>query len=229
LMHGVGRCRESLTVVERALAIEPLTPDHQMRKAMRLWCLGRLTEADRVSDRAMQLWPSHRLVRLARLLIYTFTGRVQAALALVAEEEERPILLTPAAISIYRISLGALDDPTPNAVAAAREAILEGSKTTRAIASFAILALSALGELDAAFDVANGFLLSRGSIVIQPQSAAQGLGLNTFGWRNRFGLFTPPTKAMRLDSRFQGLAENLGLRDYWRRRGIGPDAFLFKR
>jgi len=37
---------------------------------------------------------------------------------------------------------------------------------------------------------------------------------------------TPP--AMRLDPRFKALSDGLGLTDYWRRRGIGPDAFLFK-
>lgn len=228
MLHAVGRCRESLAVVERALTIEPLTPDHQMRKAMRLWALGRVTEADRVSDRAMQLWPSHRLVRLARLMIYAFTGRARAALAIVEEEEASPILLTPAAASIWRLSLAAFENPTPSTVAAAREAALSESKSTRAVAAYAILILSALREVDEAFEVANGFLLGRGSVVIQPRSASTGLGLNSYGWRNTFGLFTPPTKAMRLDPRFRSLSDGLGLADYWRRRGIGPDDFLFK-
>ena len=228
LLHGVGRCRESLSVVERALAIEPLTPDHQARKAMRLWALGRTTEADKISDRAMQLWTSHRLVRLARMMIYAFTGRTQAALAIVQEEVAYSIVLAPAAVSVWRLSLEALKDPTPSNVAAAREAALSESKTTRAVAAYAILILSVLGEIDAAFDVANGFLLGRGSIVIPPGSTSTGLGLNTYGWRNTFGLFTPPTKALRLDPRFKTLADGLGLTDYWQRRGIGPDAFLFK-
>jgi hypothetical protein len=34
---------------------------------------------------------------------------------------------------------------------------------------------------------------------------------------------------MRLDPRFKPLADGLGLTEYWRRRGLGPDAFLFKR
>jgi DNA-binding winged helix-turn-helix (wHTH) protein/tetratricopeptide (TPR) repeat protein len=228
LLHGVGRCRESLEVVERALAIEPLTPDHQARRVMRLWTVGRTMDADRASDRAMQLWPSHRLVRLARLMTYAFTGRTGAALAMVEEEEAKPVLLTPATTGVWRVSLAALEKPTGSTIAAARGAIIAGAKETRATASYAISILSALGELDAAFEVANGFLLSRGSVIVQPQAASRGLSANTPGWRNTFGLFIPPTKAMRVDPRFKSLADGLGLTDYWRRRGVRPDAFLFQ-
>ena len=227
-LHGVGRCREALAVVERALSIEPLWPDLQLRKAMRLWVLGRVAEADQVIDRALQLWPSHRLVRMGRLMIYAFTGRARAALALVEDEESKPILLSSSAAAVWRTSLLALETPTTSRIAAAREANIEGAKGAPATAAYAILTLSALGELDAAFDVANGFLLGRGSIIVRPRPEARVPRVNNPGWRNTFGLFVPPTKAMRLDSRFKPLADGLGLTEYWRKRGIGPDAFLFE-
>jgi DNA-binding winged helix-turn-helix (wHTH) protein/tetratricopeptide (TPR) repeat protein len=230
LLHGVGRCRESLAVVERALAIEPLVPNLQFGKAMELWVLGRVADADRVINRAMQLWPSHRLVRLARLMIYAFTGRAHAALAIVEEEAAKPILLTPVTIAYWRASLRALQNPTPAAIAAARKASIEAARPTSAAASWAILVLSALGELDAAFDVAEGFLLGRGSVIVQVRAdtSSKTPPVHGPGWRNTFGLFIPPTKAMRLDPRFKPLADGLGLTDYWRSRGIGPDSFLFK-
>jgi DNA-binding winged helix-turn-helix (wHTH) protein/tetratricopeptide (TPR) repeat protein len=228
LLHGVGRCRDSYVMGERANALEPMWPDLQMRRAIRLWVLGRVAEADRVSDRAMQLWPTHRLVRMARLFIYAFTGRTRAALAMIEEEEAAPKLLSRAAAHVWRVSLTAMEQPTPSTIAAARDANVEGSKTTPATAAWAILILSALGELDAAFDVANGFLLARGSVIVRPKLPAKGTTVNNPGWRNSFGLFTPPTKAMRLDPRFGPLCDGLGLTEYWRRRGIGPDAFLFK-
>lgn len=227
-LHSVGRCREALALAERATAIEPLAPDFERRKAMGLWIVGRIPEADRVIDRAIQLWPSHRLVRMARLMIYAFTGRAQAALALVEQEEANPRLLTPETASVWRSSLEALEQRTASNVAAARAAVVDGAKTTRATAAYGILVLSELGELDAAFDVANGFLLGRGSVVVRTRPDSKRPTANSSGWRNSFGLFTPPTKAMRLDPRFRSLADGLGLSDYWRRRGIGPDAFLFK-
>lgn len=228
LLHAVGRCGESLALAERTMAIEPLAPDHQRRRAMALWIVGRTVEADRVCSRAMELWPSHRLVRLARIMIYAFTGRPEAALAMVEEEEANPILLSSAAASVWRTSLVALDVRTPSAIAAARYANIEESKRTPAVAAWAILALSALGELDAAFDVANGFLLGSGPVIVRSRPGAKEPRFNN-GWRNSLGLFTPPAKAMRLDPRFRPLSDGLGLTDYWRRRGIGPDAFLFQR
>jgi DNA-binding winged helix-turn-helix (wHTH) protein/Tfp pilus assembly protein PilF len=229
MLHGVGRSRESLAVAERAIAIEPLCPDHQVRRAGRLWVLGRVAAADQVINRAMELWPSHRLVRLMRLMIYAYTGRARAALAMVDDEAKHPIFFGPGAATTWRKSLDALETPTTTTIAAAREANVQGASGSPQIAAWAILTLSALGELDAAFDVANGFLLDRGSVIVRPRAETNGSTVNGLGWRNTFGLFTPPTKAMRLDPRFKPLADGLGLTEYWRRRGLGPDAFLFKR
>jgi DNA-binding winged helix-turn-helix (wHTH) protein/tetratricopeptide (TPR) repeat protein len=229
LLHGVGRCRDALAIAERAVAIEPLAPDHQLRRALRLWVLGDVAAADRVIDRALELWPSHRLVRLARLMIYAFTNRARAALALVDDERTQPILLTPAAAVLWRTSLTALDDPTPAAIAKAREALVAGARATTAAASWALVTLSALGELDAAFEVARGFLLGQGPIIVRSRPEASGPRNNSPAWRNTYGLFIPPSRAMRLDPRFTALADGLGLTDYWRRRGTGPDAFLFER
>jgi tetratricopeptide (TPR) repeat protein len=229
MLHGVGRSRESLAVAERAIAIEPLCPDHQVRRAGRLWVLGRVAAADQVINRAMELWPSHRLVRLMRLMIYAYTGRARAGLAMVDDEARHPIFFGPGAATTWRKSLEALETPTTTTIAAAREANVRGASGSPQIAAWAILTLSALGELDAAFDVANGFLLDRGSVIVRPRAETDGSTVNGLGWRNTFGLFTPPTKAMRLDPRFKPLADGLGLTEYWRKRGLGPDAFLFKR
>ena len=223
LLHGVGRSRDSYAMGERANAIAPMSPDLQFRRAMRLWIIGRVADADRVSNRSMELWPSHRLVRLGRLLIYAFTGRPRAALALVDDEQASPRLLSPAAASVWHASLTALDRPTASAVAAARDANLAGSKTTPAIAANAILILSALGDVDAAFEVANGFLLGRGSVIVRPTPTSKVPSVNGAGWRNTFGLFTPATKAMRVDARFGPLCDELGLTEYWRKRGVRPD------
>lgn len=226
LLHGVGRCRDALAIAERAIAIEPLAPDHQARKAMRLWVLGRTADADRVIDRALDLWPAHRIVRLFRLMIYAYTGRAHAALALIDDERTRPILLDRPAAANWHLTLEALGNPTPVAVERARNALLEGAHRT-AGASWGLVSLAALNQLDDAFAVAEGSLLGRGTVIVRSGPQGSGPPLNGNAWRNTFGLFIPPTRAMRLDPRFSTLAGGLGLSDYWRRRGIGPDAFLF--
>ena len=51
--------------------------------------------------------------------------------------------------------------------------------------------LGALNEADAAFQVADGFLLSRGSIVVGQPDASR-LTVNDPAWRQTQWLFTPP-------------------------------------
>jgi DNA-binding winged helix-turn-helix (wHTH) protein len=228
LLSGAGRSSEALGLLERITAIQPLAPPDQFRKALTLWVVGRVADADRVINRAMALWPTDRLVRLGRLMIYAFTGRYQAALTMVEEEARRPTFLSSEAVPIWRASLFALETRTPPAIAAARKVLVEGAKSTSAVAAWGILVLPALSELDAAFEVADGFLLGRGPVIVQVRRDSRTPSVHGPGWRNNYGLFTPPAKPMRLDPRFKTLADGLGLTDYWRRRGIGPDAFLFK-
>jgi DNA-binding winged helix-turn-helix (wHTH) protein len=226
LLHGVGRCRESLKLAERALTVEPLIPDQWSRRAIRLWVLGRVADADRVIDGAFQLWPSHRMVRLARLMIYAFTDRIAAAMQLIDAETRQPVVLTKATAANWRISLTALETRSKPAIGEALDVNLTTARISPPTAAWSMLILSALGELDAAFDVASGFLLHRGPLVAARASVEA--GVNAGGWRNTFGLFTPPTKAMRLDGRFSGLADGLGLTSYWAKAGIRPDSFLFE-
>lgn len=80
--------------------------------------------------------------------------------------------------------------------------------------------LSALGQIDDAFDVARGFLLSRGRIVRRGKST---LGTDSLFRINTQWLFTPPCAPMREDARFLPLCDGVGLVDYWRRRGVKPD------
>ena len=228
MLHGVGRCRDALALTERALAIAPLSPDLQLRRALRLWVVGRPGEADQVIDGALQMWPTHRFIRNGRLMIYAFTGRPRAALALVEEEEQNPTLLSTSAASVLRTALRAMETRAPPDIAKATDVAVEVSRHAPAVAAYAILFLSELGRLDEAFAIARGFLLGQGSVIVRPTDAAEPLRGDPPNWRNTFGLFTPPTAAMRNDRRFWPMADGLGFITYWKRRGIGPDAFLFQ-
>jgi hypothetical protein len=186
---------------------------------------GRSEEAQRTSQYAMDLWPAHPLVRMARLLICAFTDRTGEALALVKEEAGKPILLSPQGEAVWRASLKALETRSPSLIAEARQANVEGARSSPPLAAYALVVMSALGELDAAFEIANGFLLAKGAVVLERKPTSRNLWSEPL-WRNTLGLFTPPTRAMRLDPRFGPLCDGLGLTDYWRQRGR-PDAFLF--
>jgi len=223
LLQSTGQSRAAFALIERAIAVDPLAPISQYPLAQLLWILGRNAEADRVIDRAMQYWPAHRFVRFARFTIYAFTGRPRAALAMLDSDKTRPQQYTPAAVSLWRVSLLALDQRTSASIATARRANLEAAKQNPGLSNQAVFALSALGEVDAAFEIANGLLLFRRPIEPRPQAAFKRSPVNSTGWRFAPWLFTPPVAAMRADPRFKLLCDGIGLTEYWAKRGIKPD------
>jgi hypothetical protein len=84
-------------------------------------------------------------------------------------------------------------------------------------------ALPAFGEVDAAFAVADGLYRNRGPVRLPSTSPNGGTVLDYQRMREAAPLFQPGTAAMRADPRFLGLAEDIGLSDYWRRSGTRPD------
>ena len=85
----------------------------------------------------------------------------------------------------------------------------------------AVMVLGALGLVDSAFEVTDGYLLWRGKVVSRGQGDAR--DVNDYNRRMTQWLFTPPCAAMRADPRFPKLCDEFGLTDYWRARGVKPD------
>lgn len=225
LLQGVGRSRESWDLNERAMGIDPLSSTVQLRRALKHWIFGRVGEADRVIDRAMELWPRHPWVWNARLLIYAFTGRPSAALALLEDVSNRPATLPKLAIEVWQASLVALDSRQGNDIAAARELIFQAAPQAPGIAAYGVMQLSALGEVDAAYAVADGFLLHRGKLVTRGLSPTEETLSKSRSWYRTQWVFIPATAPLRADPRFAELCEGIGLTAYWRQRGTWPDPF----
>lgn len=223
LLQSAGRSHEALNLVERAIAIKPLAAANNFPLAQLLWIVGRVAEADRVIDRAMTFWPNHGVVRFARFTIFTYTGRPRAALAMLDNPQTRPQVFSPESVALYRTSLAALDQPSPATVGKARVANLDAAKSDTTLAPQAVLMLSALGDVDAAFEVANDLLLFRNANRHPPGQTPGRAGANSTAWRFTPWLFTPPAAALRADPRFKVLADGTGLSDYWNKRHIKPD------
>jgi hypothetical protein len=219
LLQATGFVQESWDWNERALALEPLSPDFLGRRAFKLWIRDRLPEADKVSDQVRALYPADQWAWYVRFKIYAYTGRAAAALAMFNENRDMSNVVPLA--RFWRASLAALDQPSAANVIKARAACIEAAQRSARLASEAVQIMSALGQLDTAFDIANGVLLSRGPIVLHESAtdAAQDAG-----WRvGTQWMFTPPAAAMRPDARFLPLCDGIGLTDYWRKRGLKPD------
>ena len=221
MLQSAGRSRDALALVERAISVKPLAAGSNFPLAQLLWINGRVGEADRVIDRAMNFWPAHAYVRFARFTIFAFTGRAQAALTMLNDPAKRPPIFSPRAVDLWRKSLPVMDQPSPAKVASVRAAFLDAVRRDPNSASQAVLVLSALGEVDTALEIANKLLLFR-----EPASFSTDAGSSrssSTAWRFTPWLFTPPVASLRSDARFLELCDGTGLTDYWRKRGVRPD------
>ncbi|WP_164844086.1 winged helix-turn-helix domain-containing protein [Croceicoccus ponticola] len=226
MLQSVGRCTESRAMLERAAAIEPANPSLQFKRALKFWIFGEIDRADRTIDRARQLWPRDEWVWSARLMIYAFTGRPKAALAMIDTVAGWPATLQATTATVWRKGLLALDSRNPDDIAGARIAVLDSAPKGPSNAGNGVMLLSALGQLDAAFAVTDSLLLRRGKYIDDPRVSNDGRLINSEGWRRTQWLFIPATEALRGDPRFVTLCRDLGLIDYWRKSGQQPDAFI---
>jgi DNA-binding winged helix-turn-helix (wHTH) protein len=220
LTQATGLTRESWSWNERALQLDPLSVDALGRRALKLWILGRTSDADRVIDQVRALYPAEHWGWWVRFLIYAMTGRAPAAEAMLNSE---PMKIGPAGMGeFWRACLPALGRPSPATVSAAREACLKAAKASGALAGQGVMIMSALNEVGTALEIANGFLLSRGPVV-RTGEPPKG-DMPDASWRiNTQWLFTPPCASMRADSRFLQLCDGIGLTGYWLARGVRPD------
>ena len=179
LLMSTGRIRDAADISARLARSDPLSPVYQFRDAYRQWSLGDLGGADRTIDRALQLWPRHPAVCYTRFLIFALSGRVEAAQRMLRPDAGAPVPVAAFALDGWNKSLLAMRSGTAPDRAAAVVANLSLARTGVAGCTNALLALTGAGALDAAFEVANGFLLHQGPLA--GAIAAPGLGRLWFG------------------------------------------------
>ena len=220
LLQSAGLNRESWNWNERAIAVQPQSRELHARRAMKFWIAERYDLADKEIDQARDFWPSSPFLWWVRFLILATTGRATAAKAMFdAAPPSRP----PPWSALWRSSLPAMIDPTPSNLAQARQGCDNAAKASGGLAIQAVMILGALKQIDAAYDICDGFLLWRGSVVRAGDNRARQLGSDS-GWRMSVQwLFTPPCAGMRADERFPLLCKAIGLSDYWKARGVSPD------
>ena len=223
--QGMGRCKASWETNERAIEVEPFHPGHHARRALKHWIFGRITEADRVSNQSLDLWPRHSSVWNARMLIYACTDRPEAALALLDDTGRRPGQLSEPSVRSWRAALAAIRSRSAADIRRAVEVCTATAVLSPGLAANAIMLFSYLDEVDAAYRVAEGLFHGRGPVVQQPGTGIKDIYSGSAWGRSQF-LFIPATETFRADQRFTGFCERTGHVAYWSRRGIWPDPFM---
>lgn len=225
-LGAVGRIRESAEARLKFLSDVPFDANFQFRQIYALWFLGRIEEADRVAQRALQMWPQHTGVWMGRLWLLSGTGRLDRALAQI-DDPVRPTL-PPPVLARLRESILAAQSGEQAAIERATNGVLAGASTSVAGVVNAMMLLNLMGSIDAAFALADAYYLERGPILAMTRWR-EGQPL-VFDQRRRKTnmLFTPTVAPMQRDRRFLPLMKAIGLAEYWDRRGVRPD-FLANR
>jgi hypothetical protein len=187
---------------------------------MKLWIAGHTSAADKVIDQIRALYPKDPWPWFIRVMILAMTGRSRAAAAMLDSQPE--LMGSSADVAIWRAGIAALASRSPSDIAKARETSIHAADAGPWLAGQSVMILSALGVVDSAFDIAEGFLLSRGPVAAA-KSRVEDLASDAVARINTQWLFTPPCAAMRADARFLPLCEGMGLADYWAARGVRPD------
>lgn len=223
LLEASGMIRESWSWNERLLRTATTSQNCLVRRAFELWIFGRTADGDNVLNQLRAQFPASRWVWSARFIIYALTDRARAAQAMI--ESDVAMLRPGLETLMWRSSLDALLSKSDEAIAEARNACESAARVSGDLAARAVMIMCELGDVNSAFAIANGYLASRGTLVPSgiAASADAAARLNT-QW-----LFMPPCKAMRADPRFKILCADIGLDEYWRRRGVQPDYLRFDR
>jgi len=185
--------------------------------------VGDLAGLDDVGDRAIQLWPSHPAVWMARYWTYAHTGRCHAALSMLDDADTRPRMPEPA-IRLLRLPVVAyIEGGTAAIDEAARVCVTFGAGgPAQAISAFQGLGL--LGRVDDLFEVAYAYYVREGPGPVPLRRTNDEPSINDQHRRVTQALFTPALAAMREDQpRFVELCERMGLAAYWEATGLSPD------
>jgi DNA-binding winged helix-turn-helix (wHTH) protein len=221
LLGSAGLCRESWNWNERLLRLAPMSENCLGSRALKLWIFGRVADANNTIGQLRAQFPTSAWIRGVQFVFYAFTGRAAASQGML--DAEPRMFSAPGEAAMWRASLPALIEPSAANIVNARKACLGAASVSGNVAAKAVAVLCALGDVDSAFDIANGSLLSRGTVVPHAKRATGSEPTDAIVRIKTDWLFIPPCRNMRADKRFLPLCDGVGLVEYWKRRGVQPD------
>lgn len=221
-LNAAGRTREGSLDRVDVSRDHPLDAGMQFRLVYAYWMLDRIGDADRAADRAMDLWPRHSGVWLARLWIYACTGRLDRALAHIEDRSIRPTLPPPFIAAISTTVVAEMNGAAADRADAINRIMASVAATPAAVVSGMML-LHILKAVDESFALADAYFLERGPILAAMRWRPGQTIVHDQRRRKTNMLFVPAAEAMQSDPRFAPLMEAMGLADYWRQRRVVPD------
>lgn len=222
LLMSTGQVLQCLALLDWLVERNPRSPNLQFRRVYTLWSAGRTADADVTANRALQSWPKHPAVWFARFNLFAFTDRAHQARAMLADLATKPPM-PPQAAALLELSLAALAQPGSATVDRAIAANVAAATRGPSQAITAIMVLSSLGAGERALEVARGFLMQQGDVVVAPRHTRRQASITDQHHRMTMMLWIPATANLRREPGFLELCSDIGLTEYWRERGVRPD------
>ena len=188
-----------------------------------LWGSGRLEEAERKLEEAIEIYGAQRAIWWTRFNMIMLSGNPGAAITHARDQQLWPSGVTeeslelPVAVATAILSRNGVD------AAALAKVFVEEARASALRAERAIQFTSTLGRLDEAFAIAEAYFFSRGFAVLDFEATDKTPVDVSLDTRQTGFLFLPTVKAMRADNRFERLIEEIGIARYWRQSGTQPD------
>jgi tetratricopeptide (TPR) repeat protein len=187
-----------------------------------LWFLDRISEADRLADQLLEMRPREPGTWFAKLWVLAGSGRFDRAIAHIEDKAGRPEF-PPPMFETLQLAMEAAHSRQPAAIAAATRRLMRGVEQNVAAVINAMMLFNLMGAIDQAFELADAYYLERGPVIAAVRWRPGQPLVPDQRRRKTNILFVPSAAAMQRDPRFMPMMEDMGLVDYWAKRGIGPD------
>lgn len=225
LLTSVGRLEESAALFAK-LDRNPPTATQYRFHTQDLWALGRRDEAERMLAAASSIFGTHWGIWGLRYDMSLDTGQYAAAQSLAHDANGRPQGMTKEQVADYLAIADAAATRVPAKIDSIVAKLSQEARAARWSPSRAISYICYLGRIDAAFELADAFLLSRGAIIPDQPVETTHAPIVSLDERDTRFLFLPLVRPMRDDPRFDRLVTDIGLKKYWRNAGFQPDYSL---
>jgi tetratricopeptide (TPR) repeat protein len=214
VLGSVGRWRDATELSNRLDRTKFLLPGAERKAIINLWAAGDLQAADEAIKVAAERWPQQRQIWRAQLAYLLYSGRAPEALAILNDQDKRPLDVLPGAIDAATATARVLTGQISREQGVASNLAYLKSNPERALV--VAQACAAMGAAPTVFELLDGYYFGRGEwAVLAPVAGDQD--------RQTSPLFQPPMRALWQMPRFNDLLNRFGLTSYWASSHTKPD------